>query len=138
MLRLLFSLLATIAEPTRIRIVALGDQLLNQAATTTPLRLKAHLTRTYGHVGSLTTNSLETSEVTGWPNFRVTGETSFTEGSPGQRIRSLHQENLNSNTSSPPACSHPPRSPWTSSRVPSRPESPPSLTVPMPSCPPAA
>ena len=69
-----------------------GDALLKQAATAAPIQLKAHLTRTYGQVSSLTTKILETSEVPGWPMIRVTGETAFSEWSPGQRASSLHQE----------------------------------------------
>jgi hypothetical protein len=69
-----------------------GDSLLKQATTAAPVQLKAHLTRTYGQVGSLSTKILETGEVPGWPKIRVTGETSFTEWSPGQRASSLHQE----------------------------------------------
>ena len=69
-----------------------GDSLLKQAATAAPVQLKAHLTRTYGQVGSLSTKIMETGEIPGWPKIRVTGETSFTEWSPGQRASSLHQE----------------------------------------------
>lgn len=69
-----------------------GDSLLNQAATAAPVQLKAHLTRTYGQVGSLSTKILDTGEVPGWPKIRVSGETSFTERAPGQRASSLHQE----------------------------------------------
>jgi len=69
-----------------------GDPLLKQAATAAPVQLKAHLTRTYGQVGSLSTKILETGEIPGWPKIRVIGETSFTEWSPGQRASSLHQE----------------------------------------------
>jgi hypothetical protein len=69
-----------------------GDSLLNQAATAAPVQLKAHLTRTYGQVGSLTTKILDTGEVPGWPKIRVSGETSFTERTPGQRASSLHRE----------------------------------------------
>lgn len=68
------------------------DQLLKQAATTTPDQLKAYLTRTYGRVGSLSTKVLDTGEVPGWPRIRVSGETSFTEWAPGQRASSLRQE----------------------------------------------
>jgi len=69
-----------------------GDSLLNQAATAAPVQLKAHLTRTYGQVGSLSTKILDTGEVPGWPKIRVSGETSFTERAPGQRASSLHRE----------------------------------------------
>lgn len=69
-----------------------GGSLLKQAATAAPVQLKAHLTRTYGQVGSLSTKVLETGEVPGWPKIRVSGETSFTERAPGVRASSLHRE----------------------------------------------
>jgi len=68
------------------------EQLAKLAATNAPLQLKAHLVRTYGNVGSLSTKVFETAEVTGWPKIRVTGETSFTEWVPGTRSSSLHRE----------------------------------------------
>ncbi len=68
------------------------EQLLQQAALNAPVQLKAHLIHAYGQLGSLATQVIETTEVPGWPRIRVSGETSFTVRSPGQRLSSLRQE----------------------------------------------
>lgn len=67
-------------------------QLMKLATTNAPDQLKAHLLRTYGNVGSLSTKVSETTEVPGWPKIRVAGETSFSELTPGNRSSSLHRE----------------------------------------------
>ena len=79
------------------------DHLLQQAALNAPAQLKAHLTHAYGQVGSLATQVVETADVPGWPRIRVSGETSFTERSPGQRVSSLRQEKFEIEYSVTPA-----------------------------------
>jgi hypothetical protein len=68
------------------------EQLLEQAVATAPAQLKAHPIRTYGVVSNVSTKFLDAGEVPGWPQIRVSGETSFAEWSPGQRASSLHRE----------------------------------------------